>query len=179
MRPAGRALGVAQRDALLRSPLFGGASNRPMSRPSMRRIIDGNERVRNGRLRPMSRGPAVDRVACRCARELGASDRRTRRGFWVTSYRYGRRPDMVNDHVDSPIELYLAYRIICVQRNNAMVFPVSLWVTIVSQTWVVLPRCTGFALPIIVPSLAVPKWLDLSSIVVKPVAPGGRFITHP
>ena len=51
----------------------------------------------------------------------------------------------------------LAYRIICVQRNSASVLPVSLWVTMASQTWVVLPRCTAFALPTMVPSRAVPK----------------------
>src|ERR1700679_2794530 len=73
----------------------------------------------------------------------------------------------------------LASRIICVQRNSARVLPVSLWVTMASQTWVVLPRCTAFALPTMVPSRAVPKWLDLRSMVVKPVAPAGRFAMHP
>src|ERR1700722_4635727 len=82
-------------------------------------------------------------------------------------------------HVAAAFGAARAYKIICVQRNNARVLPDALWVTTASQTWVVLPRCAGFALAAIVPSSAVPKWLDLSSMVVKPVAPGGRFARHP
>ena len=67
------------------------------------------------------------------------------------------------------------HRIICVQRNSAIVLPVSRCVTTASYTCVVRPRCCAVAMQSSVPSRAVPRKLDFSSIVVKPVAPSGRF----
>ena len=62
------------------------------------------------------------------------------------------------------------HRINWVQRNNATVLPVSRCVTTASHTCVVLPRCCAVATQSSVPSRAVPRWLDFSSIVVKPLA---------
>ena len=70
-------------------------------------------------------------------------------------------------------------RIIWVQRKSAMVLPVSLWVTTASQSCVVRPRCCARATTAIVPSRAVPTKFDLSSMVVKPLAPSGIFVTQP
>ena len=45
----------------------------------------------------------------------------------------------------------------CVQRNKARVLPLSLCVTVASQTWVVLPTWAGLATHDTVPSCVVPK----------------------
>src|SRR5204863_1439327 len=74
---------------------------------------------------------------------------------------------------------FLGHKTICVHRNNAIVLPVSLWVTVASQTWVLRPRCAGRATQAIVPVFAVPRKLLFSSIVVKFVAPSGRCATQP
>ena len=78
-----------------------------------------------------------------------------------TSSAAPRRPHLAGrtDHA--------GYRTICVQRNKAMVFRVSRCVTTASHTCVVLPRCAAFARHSMWPWRAVPKWLDLSSMVVR------------
>ncbi len=69
------------------------------------------------------------------------------------------------------------YRTICVQRNSAIVLP--LCVTVASQTWVVRPMWTAVAVHSMTPSRAVPRWLDLSSTVVKFWAPSGSDEMQP
>jgi hypothetical protein len=65
-----------------------------------------------------------------------------------------------------------------VQRKSAIVFPPS-WVTVASQTCVVLPPCARTASQASAPSVAVARKFAFSSIVVKPVAPSGSEATQP
>ena len=58
------------------------------------------------------------------------------------------------------------------QRNKASVVPVSA-TRVASQTWVDRPLWTRVAAAVTCPLAIVARWLDLSSMVVKPVAPSG------
>ena len=59
------------------------------------------------------------------------------------------------------------------QRKRAMTLSFSSLETVTSQTWVVRPRCAGFARPKTAPpSRTVPRKFDLSSIVVNPTPSG-------
>src|SRR5262245_29029373 len=71
------------------------------------------------------------------------------------------------------------HKTICEQRNRAIRAPFASLVTTASHTWVVRPRCSGVARHRITPSRAVPRKLDLSSMVVNPLAPSGRWVTQP
>ena len=64
-------------------------------------------------------------------------------------------------------------------RKRASVLPLSSFVTVASQIWVVRPPWTRSASHRSVPSVAVPRKFSFSSIVVKPVAPSGSDATHP
>src|SRR5918993_2746573 len=70
---------------------------------------------------------------------------------------------------------FFDHRIICVQRNNAIVLPVSVCETFASQTCVVRPWCAALASARNVPSIAVPRKFAFNSIVVKLDAPSGRW----
>lgn len=61
------------------------------------------------------------------------------------------------------------------QRKSAITRPLASSVTVASHTWVVRPRCWAVALHAIAPSRTVPRWLLLSSMVVKESAPAGRW----
>src|SRR6202047_3878488 len=66
---------------------------------------------------------------------------------------------------------------ICVWVTTATSFPSSVS-SLVCQTWVRRPRCTGVAVAITVdPSFAPPMKLVLLSIVVVPFASSGKLIT--
>src|SRR5581483_5873369 len=71
------------------------------------------------------------------------------------------------------------YKIICVQRNNAIALCVTSSYTVASQTWVVRPPCINVASQRIAPSRAVPKKWVFNSIVVKLVAPSGSEAMQP
>ena len=62
------------------------------------------------------------------------------------------------------------HRMICEQRNsdNLRPFPST---TVADHTWVERPRCSATASTLSTPSFAVPRKLDFSSSVVKPLAP--------
>src|SRR5581483_2452254 len=69
---------------------------------------------------------------------------------------------------------------IWVQRNRAMVLPVVWFTASASQTWVERPPCASRASQMTTsPSLAVPRKLALSSMVVKPLAPSGSEAMQP
>src|SRR6185437_7204976 len=74
---------------------------------------------------------------------------------------------------------FLGYSTIWVHRNSARILPDSRLVTLASHTCVFFPRCAAVATHSMVPSVAVPRWLDFSSTVVKLAAPSGRFATRP
>src|SRR5688500_19016211 len=71
------------------------------------------------------------------------------------------------------------HKTIWVHRKSAILRSPPSSVTSASHTWVVRPRCTGVARHAMAPSRAVPRKLDFSSIVVKPLAPCGRLATQP
>ncbi len=73
----------------------------------------------------------------------------------------------------------LGHSTICVQRNSAMARPLSRCVAVASHTWVVRPRWAARALQSTWPSRAVPRKLLFNSMVVKPLAPSGRWATQP
>lgn len=63
--------------------------------------------------------------------------------------------------------------------HAASVVALASSVTVASHTWVVRPRCWAVALHAIAPSRTVPRWLLLSSMVVKPLAPAGSVAMQP
>ena len=61
-----------------------------------------------------------------------------------------------------------------------MAFPLAAWVAVASQTWVMRPPWTSLASHSTAsPTLAVPRKLLFSSMVVKPAAPGGSEARQP